>query len=377
MNSFRILSFAFLSLAVLTSAKAANWQVVPSANSGLDANSLSSVAAASDNDVWAVGWAWNQSSNAYRTEIQHWDGSRWSLVRSPNLTNGYNLLNGVAVIASNNVWAVGQAANGSTYSTLIEHWNGSAWSIVPSPNTPGLSNVLTAITVVSANDIWAVGYSTDNSSFNNFTLTLHWNGTTWSIVPSPILDHDILFAVDAIASNDVWAVGRSRPGGYDDKTLTMHWDGSNWSIFPSPNGIGDNVFFGVAGISSNDVWAVGQAGSLSTLAQHWDGSAWNIVDTPVFNSNATNLVLVGIVALSSDNIWTAGQYIVPLQGSAQFTLTENFDGSNWNFVPSPNKKNSNNRLHGITVTPNGTLWAVGTTGVFAKPEKTMIVRKSP
>ena len=72
MNSFRILSFAFLSLAVLTSAKAANWQVVPSANSGLDANSLSSVAAASDNDVWAVGWAWNQSSNAYRTEIQHW-----------------------------------------------------------------------------------------------------------------------------------------------------------------------------------------------------------------------------------------------------------------------------------------------------------------
>jgi hypothetical protein len=283
----------------------------------------------------------------------------------------------VAVIASNNVWAVGQAANGSTYSTLIEHWNGSAWSIVPSPNTPGLSNVLTAITVVSANDIWAVGYSTDNSTFNNFTLTLHWNGTTWSIVPSPILDHDILFAVDAIASNDVWAVGRSRPGGYDDKTLTMHWDGSNWNIFPSPNGIGDNVFFGVAGISSNDVWAVGQAGSLSTLAQHWDGSAWNIVDTPVFNSNATNLALVGIVALSSDNIWTAGQYIVPLQGSAQFTLTENFDGSNWNFVPSPNKKNSNNRLHGITVTPNGTLWAVGTTGVFAKPEKTMIVRKSP
>ena len=186
-------------------------------------------------------------------------------MRSPNLTNGYNLLNGVAVVASNNVWAVGQAANGSTYSTLIEHWNGSAWSIVPSPNTAGLSNVLTAVTVVSANDIWAVGYSTDNNTFNNFALTLHWNGSAWSIVPSPILDHDILFAVDAIASNDVWAVGRSRPGGYsDDKTLTMHWDGSNWSIFPSPNGIGDNIFFGVAGISSNDVWAVGQAGSLST-----------------------------------------------------------------------------------------------------------------
>jgi hypothetical protein len=93
--SYSLLCFSFAGR--LASAKAANWQVVPSANSGLDANSLSSVAAASDNDVWAVGWAWNQSSNAYRTEIQHWDGSRWSLVRSPNLTNGYNLLNGVAV----------------------------------------------------------------------------------------------------------------------------------------------------------------------------------------------------------------------------------------------------------------------------------------
>ena len=339
MKSFRILSLALLSLCVLVSAKAANWQVVPSANSGADANSLSGVAAVSDNDVWAVGWAWKNSSSAYRTEIQHWDGARWSLVRSPNLTNGYNLLNGVGVVASNNVWAVGQAANGSTYSTLIEHWNGSAWSIVPSPNTPGLSNVLTAVSVISANDIWAVGYSTDNNTFNNFTLTLHWDGTSWSIVPSPILDHDILFAVDAVASNDVWAVGRTNPGGYgDDKTLTMHWNGSNWSIFPSPNGIGDNIFFGVAAISSNDVWAVGNAGSLSTLAEHWDGSTWNIASTPVFNSNATNQVLVGIVALSSNNIWTAGQYIVPVEGSAQSTLTENFDGSNWNYVSEPEQE---------------------------------------
>lgn len=206
---------------------------------------------------------------------------------------------------------------------------------------------------------------------------MHWNGTAWSIVPSPILDNDVLFAVDAVASNDIWVVGDSRPNSYDAVTLTMHWDGSNWSIVPSPNGIGDNIFFGVAAVASNDVWAVGNAGSLSTLAEHWDGAAWNIVETPDFNPNATNQVLVGIVALSSNNIWTAGQYIVPLEGSAQHTLTENWDGSNWNFVPSPDKKNSNNRLHGITVTPSGTLWAVGTTGVFAKPERTLVLRKSP
>ena len=114
------------------------------------ANSLSSVAAATDNDVWAVGWAYNQSLGAYRTLTEHWNGTRWSLVRSPNATSGYNLLNGVAAVAANDIWTVGQAAIGSTYNTLVEHWNGVAWSIVPSPNIAGNSNVLEAISVVSA-----------------------------------------------------------------------------------------------------------------------------------------------------------------------------------------------------------------------------------
>src|SRR5947208_2900163 len=266
-----------LSLFAAHSTRAADWEIVASANAGRQANSLSSVAAVADNDVWAVGWAFKAQLNAYRTVTEHWNGTRWSLVRSPNATNGYNFLNGVAVVAANDVWTVGQAANGNTYNTLVEHWNGVAWSIVPSPND-----------------------STD-----------------------------------------------------------------------------DNILFGVAAVTSNDVWAVGIACCSKTLAIHWDGASWSVVPTPVFDPNATNQVLIGIVALSSDDIWTAGQYIVPLQGSAQFTLTENWDGSNWNFVPSPNAQNSNNRLHGITATPNGTLWAVGTTGVFTRPERTLILRKNP
>ena len=372
MKFTRIFALALFAL-VSHATSAADWQIVASPSVGTGANSLVGVASAADNDVWAVGWAFNSQLSAYRTVIEHWNGTKWSVVKSKNATNGYNFLNGVAVVAANDVWAVGQAANGSNYKTLIEHWNGRAWSIVPSPNVPGNSSTLQAISVISPNDIWAVGYSTA-SNFNNFTLTLHWDGTVWSIVPSPILNDDILFAVDAVASNDVWAVGRSQQ---EAVTLTIHWDGSNWSIIPSPNDIGDDILFGVAAIASNDVWAVGADGSLSTLAEHWDGTAWNIVPTPDFNSNATNEVLIGIVALSSNNIWTAGQFIVPIEGSVQHTLTENWDGSNWNFVPSPNKNNSNNRLHGIAVTPNGTLWAVGTTGVFAKPEQTLILRKNP
>src|SRR5262249_53857261 len=73
------------------SARAANWEVVASPSGGRQANSLSSVAAVADNDVWAVGWAFNQSLFAYRTLTEHWNGTRWSVVRSPNATSGYNL----------------------------------------------------------------------------------------------------------------------------------------------------------------------------------------------------------------------------------------------------------------------------------------------
>ena len=163
---------------------AAGWEVIASPNSGTQANTLLSVATTSDTDVWAVGAAYNQQLNAYRTLIERWNGTSWSSVKSPNATNGYNLLNGVAVVAANDVWTVGQAANGSTYKTLVEHWNGTKWSIVSSPNVVAESSVLTAISVLSANDIWAVGYSSD-TSFHNHSLTMHWNGAAWSIVSSP------------------------------------------------------------------------------------------------------------------------------------------------------------------------------------------------
>lgn len=368
--------FIFLALIIGHSARAADWMTVASPSVGKQANTLLGVAAAADNDVWAVGAAYNLRLNAYRTVIEHWNGATWSVVKSPNATTGYNLLNGVAVVAANDVWTVGQAAQGSQYSTLVEHWEGTAWSIVPSPNVSGSSSVLQAISVVSASDIWAAGYSTD-TNFNNHALTIHWNGTAWSIVSTPIVNNDILFGVDAVTATDIWAVGDSRPNGGDAVTLTMHWNGTAWSVVPSPNGIGDNILFGVAAIASNDVWAVGNAGSLQTLALHWDGASWSVVPTPPFGSDVSNEVLVGIVALSSNNIWTAGQFILPLQGSAQQTLTENWNGSSWNVVASPDAPNSNNRLHSITATPNGTLWAVGTVGVFGKPEKTLILRKSP
>jgi hypothetical protein len=369
-------AFALFALGAGSARAAAGWEVVPSPNLGTQANTLSAVAASNEDDVWAVGAGYDEQLNAYRTVIEHWNGAGWSIISSPNATTGYNLLNGVAVAGSNDIWAVGQAAaNGNTYSTLIEHSDGGkapVWSIVPSPNVADSSSVLIAISVGAANDLWAVGYSTD-SSFNNHSLTMHWNGATWSIVPSPAVGNDILYAVDAVAPNDVWATGRTQVGYSSSRTLTLHWDGSSWTAVPSPNdSTGNNNLYGVAAVSANDVWAVGSAGSSKTLALHWNGLSWSVIPTPSFN-NASNEVLVGIVASSSGDIWTAGQFI---QSSVQQTLTEHWNGSTWAQVPTADPVSSSNRLSGIAATPKGTLWAVGTTGAFYQPERTLILRRS-
>ena len=105
----KLRSLLFLCLVLATSAIAADWQPVQSPNAGTQANSLSGVSAVADNDVWAVGWSFNQRQNVYGTEIQHWNGSTWSLVTSPNATNGYNFLNGIAVVAVNDICAVSAA----------------------------------------------------------------------------------------------------------------------------------------------------------------------------------------------------------------------------------------------------------------------------
>jgi hypothetical protein len=52
----------------------------------------------------------------------------------------------------------------------IEHWDGTSWSIVSSPNptkSPGLDSSLRAIAAISASDIWAVGF--------NFTSLGGWD----------------------------------------------------------------------------------------------------------------------------------------------------------------------------------------------------------
>jgi hypothetical protein len=92
---------------------------------------------------------------------------------------------------------VGYYTFGIEKRTLVEHWNGSEWSIVPSPNTDKRINVLNGMVAISPSNVWAVGSATSDG-LDQTTLILQCPGTAGL---------NTLYAVAANSANDVWAVG--------------------------------------------------------------------------------------------------------------------------------------------------------------------------
>jgi len=289
----------------------------------------------------------------------------WKIVSSPNVGSGTygNQLNAVTVVFANDVWAVGFSPHPSgtpqyLRQTLVEHWNGSNWSVVPSPNPAGKTwVVLNGVAAIAANDIWAVGHSGDPSSIPLQTLTEHWNGSSWSIVPSPspgTYNGNVLNAVDGASANDVWAVGwyQSGPTGQEGGALTMHWNGTSWTVIPNPSRW---QLYGVASISSNNVWAVGEQSIL-----HWNGSSWSSVSFPL-PPNEAYPILRGISATSASDIWAVGYGQWPyFDGQRYAPLTYHWDGTRWNLIP--NAGGLDELLSSVTAIAPNDAWAVGDNG---------------
>ena len=245
--------------------------------------------------------------------------------------------------------------------------------MVPNPtNGIPLTN-LAALAVISANDIWAIGSGLigDESA----TATLHWNGTAWSIIPSPNVGPEVdnsLAGVAAVSSNDVWTVGTQQPTSLTDpSTLILHWNGFAWIIVPNVSPEGSHLQ-AAAAIASNDVWATGYS-EAGTLAEHWNGSSWSQVQT-ASGGSLDPMFLPGVVALSSNNVWSVGEALQ--SGHLSRTLTEQWNGSSWVMVQSPNLGADHNELFGVDATPGGTLWAVGTVYHYPR-QRTLIERKLP
>ena len=145
------------------------------------------------------GAAATSAASAQAPSCQPWTST---LPPSPNAAD--NQFFRVTTLSACDVWAVGnyRAVSTGPLLSLAEHWNGTAWKVVPTPNPGTSTNFLRAVSAFSASDVWAVGHA-DNS-----TLILHWNGTAWKQVPSPSPGQvNELTSVATTSATDVWAAG--------------------------------------------------------------------------------------------------------------------------------------------------------------------------
>jgi hypothetical protein len=284
----------------------------------------------------------------------------WQVVASPSPDPLNNTLSAVAAISATDVWAVGQTG----VSTLAEHWNGSAWTVVPTPNgaTTGVAqNALLAVAAISSSDVWAVGYSIGASYA---TLAIHWDGSSWSLIPTPspatreFIDGPILDSITAVSSTDVWAVGGQLTGHYESPAVIEHWDGRAWSLVSA--GALDSVqclcsLSWVAGRAANDVWAGGVA------LLHWDGTAWSQA------AAAAGQGETAASASSTSNVWAVGSFSTCVSEGGCFSgpTADRFDGSAWSSHPPANPSGTE-ALRGVVALGPADVWAVGQSALAAR-----------
>jgi hypothetical protein len=287
---------------------ATSWQAVTSPNvAGSNYNELDATLVTSPSQAWAVGFSRVGFPAPFRALAQRWTGTAWTTTpTAPVPAADDTRLHGLAGTGPGDVWAVGSdAAPSGSQQSLIEHWNGTAWSRVPSPQGEPAAAELLSVSALSPTDAWAVGDGRPGGSFT--TLVEHWNGTAWSVVadaPFAATRFNHLSAVAAVSANDVWAVGRIQR---HPNPIIEHWNGTAWTEVPQPAHGYDSTLVSLAVVSASDIWAVGGTDVTNTLIEHWNGTTWSIVASP--NSGALNAqsFLTGALPLGPLDVWAVGR----------------------------------------------------------------------
>jgi hypothetical protein len=355
-----------------------SWTIVPSPDANPASRSaLNGITCQSSSECWAVGFD-ATSGNVAQTLIERWDGSSWTVVASPSAstTEGNELL-GVTCMSASDCWAVGSyVIDASTRATLTEHWDGSTWTIIASPNaTGGQDNVLASVTCVSASDCWSVGYYSidivDPTGTAGTiiqvaqTLIERWDGNAWAIVssPNPSVDNS-LAGITCTSTTACWAVGYSSNSQVDsnqvDQSLILVWNGTVWlpGTTPGVPASEAQTLAGVTCASSSDCWIVGSltSGWAKGLTEHWDGTSWSMVTAPKVDGRPSNF-LYSVTCSSKSDCWAVGFWFA---SNVARTLIMRWDGSSWSIVPSPNVNDTDNHyLGGVTCVSASDCWAVG------------------
>lgn len=220
-----------------------SWTVVPSASA--PGATLTAVSADSPADAWAGGFT------ASGPLAEHWNGTAWQVTTMPTPADARELTS-VFATSPGNAWAAGVGRepgySGGGFS-FLDHWNGSRWSLV-STTAPG--TVLASLGGTGAGDIWSLGSTASPAG----PLVEHFDGTAWSQVADPAAGGQNLAAMAALTPRDAWAMS-------GNGLLVERWNGTAWRRTDTapylPAGFGLTA---MSGVSGGPLFAVGGTGIL-------------------------------------------------------------------------------------------------------------------
>jgi hypothetical protein len=278
----------------------ASWTRVAVPAYGEDGAKLYGVSAVSDTDVWATGYTESLHGRIYDRPLAIlWNGSRWRRFAVPLPADGGGgaELRRVFALANDDVWAVGwyHTNRSGRQKTLIEHWDGTAWSLMSSPNVHGKANVLFGVTATASDAAWSVGRTGSNRM-----LIERWNGSRWSIEAIDGRTRGWLNDIDASPSGRVFAVGKvTSPRSYHAVVLERSM--SAWSHMDVPH-VQGSILSGVAWATTR-AYAVGN-GHDGPVAYKWTGSSWVKRSVAFYANGYPDLNAVG--AATDGSAWTVG-----------------------------------------------------------------------
>jgi hypothetical protein len=243
---------------------AAWYQVYQSRFSG----SFYDIAAISKSNIWAVGETDNKAGKTiYQPFIRHFNGSSWQTLTIPGATNSTS--DWVSASAANNVW-VGGLNNSSVGTSVVYRWDGAHWGRVPVPALTYLQGVV----VLATNNVWAFG-----SSGTIPDDVFHWNGTKWQGYLVDTLNF-VPQGISASAANNVWLSGFAFSGS-KQVAAAYRWTGSAWHPVSMPHPVLNDGGPNVTTVSPSNVW-IGWEDTTTSYALHWDGQHWHTVTTPYY-----------------------------------------------------------------------------------------------
>jgi hypothetical protein len=252
-----------------------------------------------------------------------------------------------------------------------------SWERVEAPSEFGRAFVYRSAAAFGEQDAWAVGwsYGTVGGALEFRSVIQRWDGASWAPAPKPVTGsiRELLFDVSAAGPERAWAVGfyAALFGLPPTRPLVLAWDGAAWSLVEGPAGFG-GALTTVAAAPDGTVWIGGEGRNPETgytIPSLWlrAGSGWQATAFPSISGCATSpnglmvqAALTDIASRGPRATWATGWCTVA--GGSERGFLARFNGKRW--FPEVTADaflahGPRGALTGTSISPDGTVWAVG------------------